>query len=220
MTMPVLVASYNNHITEVRLKKFYSVFNQAIQRSVADNGDTSNWDYWFNGEYDSETGETPEDYSGILNGNFERYLAPYMNIVDKKDVRSASVGEKGAKMRLYYLADGSAFAYTLIHNREIYFFPKNAEKCLEKTREQLISGNTICSFPFEFVPNEENEDWKYLYKKGLEPYLYQWSGDEKDLYTGALYSCDNLGKLGAYCTAIIQRNNWKIPKDFPVKIKY
>ena len=220
MTMPVLVASYNNHITEVRLKKFYSVFNQAIQRSVADNGDTSNWDYWFNGVYDSETDETQEDYSGILNGNFERYLAPYMNIVDKKDVRSASVGEKGAKMRLYYLADGSAFAYTLIHNREIYFFPKNAEKCLEKTREQLISGNTICSFAFEFNPNVENEDWKYLYKKGLEPYLYQWSGDEKDLYTGALYSCDNLEKLGAYCTAIIQRNNWKIPKDFPVKIKY
>ena len=30
MTMPALVAAYNNHITEVRLKKFYSIMNQAI----------------------------------------------------------------------------------------------------------------------------------------------------------------------------------------------
>ena len=220
MTMPAVVAAYNNHITEVRLKKFYSVFNQAIQRSIADNGDTSTWDYWFEGQYDDDTGETQEDYSSILNGNFERYLAPYMNIIDKKDLRMTAFSQKGADFRLYYLADGSAFGYPLIHNREIYFYPKNAEKCLEKSSDELKLQNAICTFIFEFNPNNESSDWKYLYKKGLEPYLYMWSGDEKELYTGASYSCDSLKNDGSYCAAIIQRNNWKIPKDFPVKIKY
>ena len=215
MTMPALIANYNNHITEVRLKKFYSIFNQAIQQSVAENGDTSTWDYWFNGEYDNEKNETPEDYSGVLNEKFDRYIAPYMKIVDKKVVNSPKL----YKMQLYYLADGSAFGYPLIHNREIYFYPKNAIRCIENIKT-IEDNGAICHFAFEFYPNNSNPDWKYLYRKGLEPFLYQWDGDVEKLKTGALYSCNNLNKPGAYCTALIAYNGWKIPKDFPVKIKY
>ena len=215
MTMPALIANYNNHITEVRLKKFYSIFNQAIQQSVAENGDTSTWDYWFNGEYDNEKNETPEDYSGVLNEKFDRYIAPYMKIVDKKVVNSSKL----YKMQLYYLADGSAFGYPLIHNREIYFYPKNAIRCIENIKT-IEDNGAICRFVFEFYPNNSNPDWKYLYRKGLEPFLYQWDGDVEKLKTGALYSCNNLNKPGAYCTALIAYNGWKIPKDFPVKIKY
>ena len=215
MTMPALIANYNNHITEVRLKKFYSIFNQAIQQSVAENGDTSTWDYWFNGEYDNEKNETPEDYSGVLNEKFDRYIAPYMKIVDKKVVNSPKL----YKMQLYYLADGSAFGYPLIHNREIYFYPKNAIRCIENIKT-IEDNGAICHFAFEFYPNNSNPDWKYLYRKGLEPFLYQWDGDVEKLKTGALYSCNNLNKSGAYCTALIAYNGWKIPKDFPVKIKY
>lgn len=215
MTMPALIANYNNHITEVRLKKFYSIFNQAIQQSVAENGDTSTWDYWFNGEYDNEKNETPEDYSGVLNEKFDRYIAPYMKIVDKKVVNSPKL----YKMQLYYLADGSAFGYPLIHNREIYFYPKNAIRCIENIKT-IEDNGAICHFAFEFYPNNTNPDWKYLYRKGLEPFLYQWDGDVEKLKTGALYSCNNLNKSGAYCTALIAYNGWKIPKDFPVKIKY
>ena len=215
MTMPALIVNYNNHITEVRLKKFYSIFNQAIQQSVAENGDTSTWDYWFNGEYDNEKNETPEDYSGVLNEKFDRYIAPYMKIVDKKVVNSPKL----YKMQLYYLPDGSAFGYPLIHNREIYFYPKNAIRCIENIKT-IEDNGAICHFAFEFYPNDSNPDWKYLYRKGLEPYLYQWDGDVEKLKTGALYSCNNLNKPGAYCTALIAYNGWKIPKDFPVKIKY
>ena len=215
MTMPALIANYNNHITEVRLKKFYSIFNQAIQQSVAENGDTSTWDYWFNGEYDNEKNETPEDYSGVLNEKFDRYIAPYMKIVDKKVVNSPKL----YKMQLYYLPDGSAFGYPLIHNREIYFYPKNAIRCIENIKT-IEDNGAICHFAFEFYPNNSNPDWKYLYRKGLEPFLYQWDGDVEKLKTGALYSCNNLNKSGAYCTALIAYNGWKIPKDFPVKIKY
>lgn len=122
-------------------------------------------------------------------------------------------------MQLYYLADGSAFGYRLIHNMEIYFYPKNAIRCIENIKT-IEDNGAICHFVFEFYPNNSNPDWKYLYRKGLEPYLYQWDGDVEKLKTGALYSCNNLNKDGAYCTALIAYNGWKIPKDFPVKIKY
>ena len=201
MTMPALIANYNNHITEVRLKKFYSIFNQAIQQSVAENGDTSTWDYWSNGNYGNE--------------QFDRYIAPYMKIVDKKVVNSPKL----YKMQLYYLADGSAFGYRLIHNMEIYFYPKNAIRCIENIKT-IEDNGAICHFAFEFYPNNSNPDWKYLYRKGLEPYLFQWDGDIEKLKTGALYSYNNLNNDGAYCTALIAYNGWKIPKDFPVKIKY
>ena len=47
MTIPSLITSYNKKITETRLEKFYSIFNQAIRLSVAENGDTDTWDdYW------------------------------------------------------------------------------------------------------------------------------------------------------------------------------
>ena len=214
MTMPALIANYNNHITEVRLKKFYSIFNQAIQQSVAENGDTSTWDYSFSGQYDDDKQETLEDYSGVLNGNFDKYIAPYMKIVDKKVVTSQN--NALYKVQLYYLPDGSAFGYPLIHNREIYFFPKNAVRCLENYKTIKDSG-AICVFTFEFYPNNSNKDWKYLYRKGLEPFLYQWDGNVETLRAGATYSC---GKSRGYCTALIAYNGWKIPKDFPVKIKY
>ena len=214
MTMPALIANYNNHITEVRLKKFYSIFNQAIQQSVAENGDTSTWDYSFSGQYDDDKQETPEDYSGVLNGNFDKYIAPYMKIVDKKVVTSQN--NALYKVQLYYLPDGSAFGYPLIHNREIYFYPKNAIRCIENIKT-IEDNGAICHFAFEFYPNNSNPDWKYLYRKGLEPFLYQWDGNVETLRAGATYSC---GKSRGYCTALIAYNGWKIPKDFPVKIKY
>lgn len=53
--------------------------------------------------------------------------------------------------------------------------------------------------------------------KGLEPWLWDLDGDPKRLYD------DDLGcKTGSdfYCTAIIQHNDWQIPKDYPRELRY
>lgn len=59
-------------------------------------------------------------------------------------------------------------------------------------------------------------------KKGMEPFLYKWDGDENSLYTDSTYGCNNNSNngSGAYCTAIIQRNGWKIPKNYPRRISF
>ncbi len=207
MTLPAVVQHYNNHVTEVRLKKFYSVMNQAIQRSIAENGEVEGWDY-FNHDLMDEDGNiiNQSDKNDV---SFKKYLAPYLKITQQKEVMS-----DGKKVILYYLSDGSAFNYAYHENRDLIFYPKNPEKCIKQGYTQ---GST-CGFNFEFYPLSNHPNWKYLYRKGMEPALFQWNGDVNKLYSGTTYSCNSSNP--AYCTAIIQHNGWKVPKDFPHKIRY
>lgn len=62
-------------------------------------------------------------------------------------------------------------------------------------------------------------EWKYHYHKGLEPYLYRWDGNYNSLFTHSTYGCKSGNSGGAYCTAIIQMNGWKVPKNYPKKIR-
>lgn len=210
MTMPALIQKQNNTITETRLKKFYSVFNQAILMSVKDNGDYMNWDYWVEDQKDEEGNNINQD--AVIRNSFEKYLAPYMKITGTKEVDTGK-GE-GDKRTLYFLPDGSAFSFARHENRDLAFYPDKAEKCIKRS----LAGdrvNGICQFEFVFI---NRSDWKYNYKKGLDSNLYKWDGQESSLYNASA-GC-NKGLTGAYCTAIIQRNGWRIPKDYPVKIFY
>ena len=208
LTMPALIQNYNHSVTETRLKKFYSVMNQAILQSIVDNGEVETWSYF---NYD-----TRDDEGNLVNQadkndeSFQKYLAPYLKITQKKESKDAN----GNKIILYFLADGSAFYFAQHENRDIGFIPKNPEKCIEKEKS---TGS--CRFAFEFYPIDgKSADWKYLYKKGMEPTLYKWDGDENTLYTDGTRGC-NAGS-GVYCTAIIQRNGWKVPKNYPRKISF
>ena len=207
MTMPALIQNYRNQVVETRLKKFYSTMNQAIAMSIKDNGDVETWTY-FNNDQKDEDGNTI-NRTDDNDKSFNNYLAPYLKIIDKKDVTDFS----GQRRMLYFFEDGSAFAFAGHENRDITFFPKNAEKCIAK---ENIAGN--CAFGFEFYPIANNWMWKYLYGKRMEAVMYKWDGNEPSLYNDSTYGCKN--GSGAYCTAIIQRNGWKVPKDYPKRIAF
>lgn len=211
LTLPNLIADYRNNVVETRLKKFYSLMNQAILQSIVDNGEVESWSY-FNDDIKDEGGELVNQ-SDKNDASFQRYLAPYLKVIDKKEAKDA----QGKKIFIYFLSDGSAFSFAQHENRDIQFYPKNPEKCLKK---QDYIGS--CAFAFEFYPINNSKDWKYLYGKGMEPTLYKWDGDEKTLYNDAERGCmrGNQNAGGGYCTAIIQRNGWKIPKDYPRRISF
>ena len=42
--------------------------------------------------------------------------------------------------------------------------------------------------------------------------------NEETLKQG-LWGCKSTGNNPTYCTALIQLNGWKIPKDYPFKVK-
>lgn len=209
ITIPGLITSYNKKITETRLAKFYSVFNQAIRLSVAENGDVDTWDdYWSASGNTYKDGQAQDNETGV-EGAFELYLKPYMQIAYKKKINF-----RGMNQTLYIMPDGSAFAYRHLDTRDITFFPKDPEKCIKKRK---TTGTGTCSFMFIFHPISESPNWKYHYNKGLEPYLYDWDGSKTHLKSGATYSYAN---SGYYCTAMIKNNGWKIPKDYPLKLQY
>ena len=209
MTMPALIQNYRNQVVETRLKKFYSTMNQAIAMSIKDNGDVETWTY-FNDDQKDEDG----NYINRVDDNdrsFNNYLAQYLKIIDKKDVVD---GYSGQKRKLYFFEDGSAFAFVGHENRDITFFPKNAEKCITQKKNPL----GYCAFMFEFYPISDERHWKYLHEKGVEPFLFNWDGTVDMLYSDVGYGCK--AAYPAYCTAIIQRNGWKVPKDYPKRIAF
>ena len=175
------------------------MFNQAIRLSTVENGKPEGWnEYWI-------TGNTVigGDYSNNIETCFGKYLEPYMKIMHKKKLKDKI---------LYVLPDGSAFAFSKSFIRDVFFYPKNAEKCMARTNRK-----GICEFSFIFYPMGPEPKWKYHYGKGLEVYLHYWDGSKQGLYSKGLYNCKTSGE---YCTAIIKNNGWKIPNDYPRKIQY
>ena len=210
LTIPTLMANQRKKVVETRLAKFYSSINQAIVRSEVDNGDKK---YWF----DDLSGAQMDDEGKPIDGSsetqkwFNTYLAPYMQIL-KQEIDSTG-------RLIVYFPDGSAMKQNFEDSsREWVFYPDKPKKCIEQH-----SGYGKCSFLFMYYPakathgnGSENSDFKYHIGKGLEPFKWNWDGETSTLYE----NCRNGGKGvqdHAFCTALIQQNGWKIPKDYPFR---
>ena len=217
MTLPALIHKYDITATETRLKKFYSTFNQALLLSSLKNGPYESWQYW-NDDITDEEGNKVNQQEANKN-SFDLYLAPYFKIYKVEKLKYSAGSFAGEEFYMYYLADGSAFAFVRHENRDLTFYPRNPEKCL-RMEEQGQSVSGVCAFRFAFYPLYKTAAWKYHYKKGLEPQLYNWDGNTESLYNDAERGCAVIESSGSYCTAIIQRNGWKVPKDYPRRIYY
>ena len=194
LILPRLIQNYKNLVVETRLKRFYSAFNQAIQRSEIEYGDKK---YWYKDAKGAE-----------LDAWMAKYIEPYM-IITKKEIKGNA--------RIFYLKDGSAFKTGVNRQatlRDIHFYPSGkVNKCDNSKR----AGHT-CLFPFLYNPlgntvANDAADYKYHYDKGLEPYMWKWNGN----YNTFEQSCVN-GSSPSYCTAWIKYNGWKIPKNYPYKV--
>ncbi len=200
LTIPSVVQNYRNHSVEAKLKKFYSTFNQAVQRSVAENGDVA---IWYTAALDSNL-ETGDDGSFSSPGLewFNTYIGKYMNIVE--------IDKSYFNRPLFRLADGTSFSFLNPGTTRDYIFYTMDEADCIKFGNSLESREYrgVCGFAFIFNPNFTGQGHK---NKWLEPYSYNWDGTEEDLYS----DCE---ESGTYCTKLIQYNGWKIPKDYPRRV--
>ena len=205
MTIPTLTANYNKKVIETRLAKFYSIMNNAIALSEIDNGPKENWNF-----VEQKVDENNEYISQLDDNNkfFSKYIIPYLKIVHTENATF-----KGMDVLLYYFADGSAFCITYVDSHHIYYFPKKPN---EKTLNNGDTENGTTHFAFAFKPIATTAIYKYHENLGIEPYKFQWDGNNESLVTGSIYSCDN---SGMYCTALIQANSWEIPDNYPRSFK-
>lgn len=171
--------------------------NQAAKQAEVDYGEFEYWD----------RATSYNDADGMINF-WNTYFAPY--------VKTLKV-EKGSNSKYIwvYLADGTKLEMFNYFNSEtatdtttstathIYFYPKS-------NNISNIMGKDFFTF---FMSAETNEN-----RSIVEPYKFNWDGTKNDLINGE-YGCreDKSNSGRHYCTALIQYNGWKIPKDYPFR---
>ena len=109
----------------------------------------------------------------------------------------------------------------MISGSSFIFYP-NAKDYERLENEGTVSRNKNMSgtkyFTFFFKPYDNSSINKYHFNKGVEPYKYEWDGTREMLLNDNGIGCkQNVSNERAYCTALIQMNGWKIPKDYPLR---
>lgn len=219
MTLPTLIQNNKNKEVEAKLQKIYSVMNQAVMMSEKDNGPKEYWS--FKCSTDEENNAQDDCKDGVA-----KYFVPYLKTT-KVETFTDSLGFNTA----LYFPDGSVLIgkiNTKAGNEnalDFYFYP-NGKNFEESTFGSTIDGTSMrkdCGktfFAFRFAPARTEESNKFHYHKGFEPYKWSLTELTEDALTGSHeYSCSAESNLNIFCTAWIQLNGWKIPKDYPFKVK-
>ncbi len=198
LTMPSLIQNHKKHVIETRLLKFYSTMNQAVKLSVIDNSETRNW--IFPDYYAGQT--SPEEVEEFYNKYFKKYIN-----TAKTDI----INFDDSRLFVIYFLDGSS-ARLGWQGHDWHYFP-NAKEMIDNIED--IDGRNYWAFGFYPTTSEHAYTIAHYYNKGIEPYIPHYIKDEDGKI---LYKTDDskLYEAKAY-TAIIQRNSWKIPEDYPFK---
>lgn len=212
MTIPNLTSNYRKRVVETRLAKFYTVMNQAVMQSELVNGPKEYWDSWPNGFEEDDEGNLDKTHSPVEDW-FNKYLRPYLKY------SSIKINNAAGNVMVYFL-DGSL---VLMSGSSLQFWPEakdfvdyQVSESGDIANNMEISG--IKYFTFFFNPCVNTPNSKYHYKKGVEPYKYDWDGTIDMLKDNSAIGCKaNVSNERAYCAALLQMNGWKIPDDYPFK---
>ncbi len=220
LTFPILIKQYNYKITETRLKKFYTTINQAVMLAEVKYGDKTSW-------YEDLAGSSIDSDGNPIEGSsqaekwFKKYLGSNLNAAGYEIDKTGRL--------LVHFADGSTLMQaSKSTTRDWLFFPSNADKCIKQFEKLRSNAIGICLFPFNFSPQERNNEieykkWKHHINKGFEPWKYKWDGTVTSLWEGCRGTHTNVDDDSPsvyFCTALIQYYGWSIPKNYPKNIHY
>ena len=205
--MPALIANHKKSEVETKLKKIYSVMNQAIMMSVAEYGDVQNW------AADCGTSDNIKCNTDEAIEWFNKYIGKHLEILSiEKNNTSELPGF------YVYLKDGSVLLVRNYIYDMTFYINKKGINALGSTTEY---GRY--SFIFRFQPvlltNQAAEINQFSVKPTFEPYTTSWDGTREDLLDNAMYGC-RAGTRGNFCTKLIQYEGWKIPKDYPIRLQF
>ena len=216
--LPNIMSSYRKKAVEAKLKKFYSIANQAIQQSELDNGPKEYWAGCNAGEDNtiSEHFSSCEDW-------YNKYLKNYLRTLKVEHFRTS-----GYQNTAVYFNDGSVMV--IKSGYDIFFYPFGSDFNKDTFWHVDDSGRTSRPaagtkyFAFAFRANSNMANAAYYKGKGIEPYRTQYCDrngcrpvTEDELKNNSTYGCNKNSSSKVYCTALIQDNNWEIPDDYPFK---
>ncbi len=194
-TMPTLITNHRKSEVTTKLKKIYSVVNQAINMAISENGDIEQW------IIDCGLSSSPTCTSEQAMQWFNKYIGKHMQVIKNETVDNGFI---------LYLNDGSVLhVRRYIYDMEFYLN--------KKAMDNKIMGKN--AFRFRFNPvllnNQGADNNAYTIKQTFEPYTYNWNGSREDLLDNSKYGCNN---NGFFCSKLIQYDGWQISDDYPVKL--
>lgn len=212
MTIPTLMSAYNRHVVETRLYKIHSTFMQGIRMAQA-NSD-SNFTV-----QNPTTGK--EDVNGFSWENsklvFDEYFAPVFKIshtypegtrfkVYSTDGQNKVDGAGDAVTYQIALLDGTVLGFTKVGGQNTRFY---LDITINPTRKKLISGRD--TFFIQYSDDGEGNFQIYNpYSTISNERLKEYCTSHESRPAAAIYP-------SAFCTALIVKNNFKIPSDYPIK---
>ncbi len=200
LTIPNLIYEYRKKSLETGLVRFYSTINQAFKLSAAENGDERQW---------TDFGEDSCSF-------YKKYLAPYLKAEYECGYYIIAEGQKPNKVNqnmfvgIYFpsgdmavLSYSRVFTYT---NQKKYYKAYTALMSGSEISNSMPYGKELFVFERTISRDPSNE------RGGIIPFDSFYPYTE----TQQLEQCKNTGSRG--CVALISRNGWKIPNNYPFKI--
>ncbi len=216
MTLPSLIGKYQKKVTVTRLKRTYTVLSQAVQRSIADNGDPSGWG--LEGFYN--TAPTDENLQKFIETFSKTYIVPYLAKINKiefgtfkdlgyKDIKYNGSGFTSEQMlnvkgQMLILNDG-----TVLQIRMTTYNYGTEEDRDDKFQNIYITVD-INGFS---GPNTVGKDIFMFYVESLTGKFDFYGYPLKDITRQQVYSrCKSESNT---CGRLILMDGWEIKDDYP-----
>ncbi len=181
LTVPSLIQRYQEKATVTKLKKAYSLLNQAYQMAVIDHGTYDQWGM-INEEYDEE-GNMTEEFINSYTRTWD-ILAPYLN----KAVKCTEADEKCSGIFLeksnYYSLDGTLRGTTTSSKTNAILLADGiiltggfteSKDCTRQNGQSKMLQNICADFQVRISPRKsvytvgKNVFYFYITKYGIYP---------------------------------------------------
>lgn len=216
ITIPALISACNKNIVETRLNQTNAIILQAFRRYQADNGDSSmSLDSYDDGDVNGYSWQRSKDF-------FDEYFA--------KSFNTTHTYPQGTGFP-FYSANGTTnlegafkryYVYNMLNNGTIIGITKNGNYdgirvivILNPQKKKLRVGRDF----FELQYMSDGVSGYYAYNPQLRAHYTEGSRKSyidacKSNVAHPLYAMSS----AEFCGFLILQNNFKVPKDYPVKL--
>ncbi len=196
MTLPTLTAKTRKAEATARLKKFYSVMNQAITMAENDYGFCGDWEYEKMSDYDNP--DSVNANYGVSEAFSKKYLIPYMKITGSREQEWITAQNQILKGYSITFPDGSVMNSKVGSCIDISFDVNGDRKPNKRGYDQFIF--VFCNSKYSVLKNK---------KRCFSSYKPESTRDEN------LQNCKD---EPYYCSALLQWDNWEFKDDYPYKL--
>ncbi len=195
MTMPILIGNYQKKVVVEELKKYYSELQNALYISVAEHGDSTDWNY-------------PQNSDITLEQFMNEYFLPYLKLKKYKikkntyDVTNYNGGvSKIIESYLTYNWNGACLFIRSNQQYLMFTMDLNCEKLPNKVGRDIFDLGELY--------------WLGPRKLKIMPNSVTWDEQGRQSIISSCKSFKFLGGAPNYCFAIIINDGWSMLKDYP-----